>query len=80
MEGVEVLFQDFECVPYPQIGSPDQFVPYLSVVDGLMNVGPEGTLELARAGTKHWLTWGEMKSLRALRCGNENQVSPEDRY
>jgi hypothetical protein len=58
--GVEVLFQDFECGPYPQAGSSAGFVPSLSVLDALANVGPEAALELVRGGTKHWWSWDEM--------------------
>ncbi|HKS25310.1 MAG TPA: WbqC family protein [Thermoanaerobaculia bacterium] len=58
---VEVLFQDHVPVPYPQIGSPEEFVPYLSVLDALFNAGPQRTLELVRGGTKRWLTWSEMR-------------------
>jgi hypothetical protein len=37
--GVEVVFQDYEHPVYPQLYN--EFVPYLSVVDLLMNCGPE---------------------------------------
>ena len=60
--GIQVLFQDFACVSYPQAGSPGDFVPCLSVVDGLMNVGPLETLELVRQGSERWFTWDEMVS------------------
>lgn len=64
-EGIEVLFQNYVCGPYPQVGSPGGFVPNLSVLDGLMNVGPEGVCQLVSAGTRKWLTWDEMKCSRA---------------
>jgi hypothetical protein len=54
---IEVLFQDFRPRPYRQIGSPEDFVPNLSVLDALLNVGPAATLELIRHGTPKWLTW-----------------------
>jgi hypothetical protein len=57
---IEILFQDFQHSPYVQIGSPDQFIPYLSVVDSLMNVGPDRTLEFIKCGTLRWWTWDEM--------------------
>ncbi|MHB8770848.1 MAG: WbqC family protein [Syntrophales bacterium] len=60
VDDVEVLFQDFRHSPYPQIGSPDAFVPYLSIVDALMNAGPERTLAFITGGTLHWWTWREM--------------------
>jgi WbqC-like protein family len=58
---VEVLFQNHVPVPYPQIGSPAEFVPSLSALDALFNVGPQRTLELVRGGTRRWLTWSEMR-------------------
>jgi hypothetical protein len=60
LDDVEVLFQDFQPEPYPQTGSPGQFVPYLSILDALFNIGPEVTLELVMRGTSRWLTWNEM--------------------
>lgn len=61
VNGTEVVFQDFRPEPYPQIGASEGFVPYLSVIDALMNVGPGDTLGLIRAGTERWLTWSEME-------------------
>lgn len=58
---IEVLFQNHVPLPYPQAGSPDEFVPYLSVLDALFNAGPAATLALVRGGTKQWLTWSEMQ-------------------
>ena len=60
INGIEVLFQDFQPAAYPQIGSPDRFIPYLSVLDALMNVGAEQTAVLIMQGTAKWLTWDEM--------------------
>ena len=62
INGIEVLFQDFQTCAYPQIGSPDCFIPYLSVLDALMNVGAEQTAVLITQGTAKWLTWDEMAS------------------
>lgn len=59
LPGMEVLFQEFRDVPYPQAHS-EEFVPRLSILDALYNVGPTHTLELVRRGTGHWLTWDEM--------------------
>ena len=59
VDDIDVLFQDFQHSPYIQIGSPDRFVPYLSVLDSLMNVGPDGTLEIIRNATLRWWTWEE---------------------
>jgi hypothetical protein len=30
------------------------------VLDALMNIGPEQTMELVAKGTQKWLTWDEM--------------------
>ncbi|RJO61831.1 hypothetical protein C4544_01760 [candidate division WS5 bacterium] len=57
---VTVLFQDFQPKTYSQVGSPGNFIPYLSVLDALMNVGPQQTAELIFQGTPKWLSWGEM--------------------
>jgi hypothetical protein len=42
--GVEPLFQDFTCPVYPQMGTG--FIPNLSVIDALFNVGIEETRKL----------------------------------
>jgi hypothetical protein len=54
VEDSEVLFQNFVPRPYYQIGSPEVFVPYLSVLDALFNVGATKTLELIKGGTAEW--------------------------
>lgn len=58
--GIEVHFQDFAAQPYRQAGSPGQFVPCLSVLDALFNVGPQETARLAAAGTTEWRDWQHM--------------------
>lgn len=50
MEGVEVWFNDFEHPSYTQKGS-SQFVPYLSTLDLLMNVGAEQGRKIIDSGT-----------------------------
>ena len=45
--GVRLLFQRFEPAPYPQRGARE-FVPRLSVVDVLANLGAEATLRYVR--------------------------------
>ena len=60
VQDIEVLFQNFVPQPHPQIGSPNEFVPFLSVLDALMNIGPEGTLHLIEAGTECWSSWNEI--------------------
>lgn len=59
-EDIEVLFQDYKHRPYRQVGSPSSFIPYLSVLDALMNIGHEQTLEMIKTGTQTWLTWDTM--------------------
>ena len=48
-QGIEPLFQDFECIEYPQQWGGG-FMGGLSVVDALFNVGPEKTLDLIKGG------------------------------
>lgn len=48
--GIEPLFQEFKCIEYPQLWG--NFVPKLSVVDALMNVGATRTRELIMEGWK----------------------------
>lgn len=43
--GVALLWQHFEPNPYPQLWG-GEFEPYLSAVDALFNVGPEGIKQL----------------------------------
>ena len=56
---IDVLFQDFEPCPYAQIGSPRQFVPFLSIADALFNIGPALTAEMMKDGTRKWQSWGD---------------------
>lgn len=60
VEGIEVLFQDFNPRSYPQLSEKNGFVPYLSVLDALFNIGPEATLDMIVHGTERWHTWDEM--------------------
>jgi hypothetical protein len=60
LSDVVVFFQDFQPKSYPQIGSPNDFIPYLSGLDALMNVGPEQTLAFIAQGTPKWFTWTDM--------------------
>lgn len=57
---ITVFFQNFVPKPYTQIGSPEQFIPRLSMLDALMNIGPEHTLKLISAGTEYWFSWDEI--------------------
>lgn len=63
LSGVEVLFQDFQAKEYGQIGSEKMFVPNLSVLDALMNLGVVKTREYIMLGTSTWKHWEEMKLL-----------------
>jgi hypothetical protein len=51
MEGVEVVYQNFQHPIYPQTGAPD-FFPGLSIVDVLMNCGIQGTRSLLGTGER----------------------------
>jgi hypothetical protein len=62
VDGVEVHFQDFTAREYPQSGKPVGFESHLSVMDALMNVGPDRTVDLITSGTERWLTWEMMRS------------------
>jgi hypothetical protein len=61
---IEVLFQDFNVKEYEQIGSKNMFMPNLSVLDALMNIGVVKTRELIMLGTPTWKHWEEMKLLK----------------
>jgi len=68
---IEVLFQNFNPKAYTQVGSPDNFVPYLCVLDALFNVGPDDTAELIKEGTKEWCTWEMMVSKKVKESGDQ---------
>jgi hypothetical protein len=78
VESIKVLFQSFEPKPYRQVGSPNEFVPYMSVLDALMNVGSEETGSLIQGGTSQWMSWEEMTSSSTTQrekiegCDNEH--------
>jgi hypothetical protein len=57
---VEVLFQSFQPPVYPQAAARGKFVPYLSTLDLLLNVGPVAARELIEAQATKWLTWSDM--------------------
>ncbi len=46
-EGIELVFLDFVHPAYSQPAKP--FTPYLSIVDMLMNIGPEASLRVIRS-------------------------------
>jgi len=78
LEDIEVLFQDFQAKAYNQRGAIDSFVPNLSVLDALFNVGPEQTAELIKNGTPQWLTWVAMIQKNSAADGNNEAVPEED--
>jgi len=61
---IRVLFQNFVPRSYSQASTPDNFVPYLCVLDALFNMGPDGTAGLIIGGTVEWLTWENMVSVK----------------
>lgn len=75
---IEVLFQEFQIKAYSQVGATDSFVPYLSILDALLNVGPEKTLELIINGTQRWLTWESMVLESSTSHGNNGEVVEEN--
>ncbi len=54
------------------LGEKGEYVPYLSVLDALFNVGPDKTGDLIKDGTLEWHTWETMVSLR--------KDSPENKH
>jgi hypothetical protein len=65
--GTSLLFQQYEHPKYPQLYG--EFIPYLSVVDLMMNAGPKA-LEIIRSGRRPNKTLSEMP-------GVSLQVEPE---
>ena len=60
LKSIDVRFQNAVMRPYSQCGSTKDFVPYLSVIDALFNIGAQATRELIMNATPHWMTWDEM--------------------
>jgi len=50
--GIEVVFQDYTVPPYPQLKS-SEFVPQLSLLDAVANLGWAGARELVLSGSLH---------------------------
>ena len=48
--GIHVVFQKFETVPYSQLYGA--FIPGMSIIDPLFNIGKDGTLEIIRKGRR----------------------------
>jgi hypothetical protein len=59
LEGIETLFQVYEPAPYPQRQSRE-FVPYLSMLDVMLQLGGQRALEVVRLGARRWLSWETM--------------------
>ena len=59
---IETWFQNAAPQAYEQYGNTgrEKFIPYISILDALFNIGAERTAELARSMTRHWLSWDEM--------------------
>lgn len=57
--GLQVVFQDFVPAPHAQLHA-QEFVPYLSVLDALLNVGARGTAALLQAGARPFTNWDEL--------------------
>jgi len=62
-----VVFQDFEPQIYSQ-RTASTFVPYLSVIDALFEVGPDATRSLIRKGNKPFLPWEMREALGREVC------------
>ena len=60
---IEVKFQNANLKSYDQHASTKGFVPYLSILDALFNVGADETKKLIDVTTDHWLSWEEMKAV-----------------
>lgn len=71
VESKPVFFQNFQMKEYKQVGSSEKFIPFLSILDALMNIGPLLTLAMIKNGTTKWLSWDDMVKLYGKRCQNE---------
>jgi len=67
VEGIEVFFQNYNSLSYKQIGASSSFIPNLSVLDALFNIGPKATLDLIRKGKSRWSSWDEMLNLTVIK-------------
>jgi hypothetical protein len=59
IEGIEILFLQYEQHSYKQKNGKE-FMPYLSVLDALFNIGFEASSNLIQSGVKKLTTWQEM--------------------
>jgi WbqC-like protein family len=63
IDDIEVGFLNFDMQPYRQRQS-DVFVTSLSVLDGLLQIGPEAMREIVCSGIQAPKTWDEMTALQ----------------
>ena len=59
---IDVAFQKYKLLPYSQINS-DNFIPSLSILDALFNVGANRTNELLSSGNQEWIAWMDMQNV-----------------
>ncbi|MGQ0553122.1 MAG: WbqC family protein [Planctomycetota bacterium] len=62
--GLELRFQHFAPQPYAQVQS-QAFVPYLAVLDALLQVGPAATRALIEQGQRPFQSWEELEQTLA---------------
>lgn len=74
VDGIQILFQDFKPKPYLQLGAQGEFVPFLSILDALLNVGPKATAELVANGTSKWWTWDEIVAAHSLATISKDEL------
>lgn len=58
LAGVDTLVQRYEPAPYAQVQAPE-FVPYLSTLDALLQLGPDGAADAMRRGARPFERWEE---------------------
>jgi hypothetical protein len=74
---VETRFQDFVPAPYPQVQTT-QFVPYLSVLDVLLQVGIDGTRAAIREGNREFRSWDAATAAIEQRAPAIERSTPHD--
>lgn len=79
VDNINILFQDFKPRVYPQVGNQGTFQPYLSIIDALMNIGPDQTMNLIVNGTEVWRNWDEMV-MESLKSAVLEENSNTDGY
>ncbi len=57
VSNLDVSFQNFHIKKYPQKNSSSEFIPSLSALDALFNVGPKKTIELINNENNKWEIW-----------------------